>query len=116
MNSVIRAVESVWLLPRNAFIAFILGWRKLISPLYGDVCRYYPTCSAYGLGQIQQRGFVLGSVLTAWRILRCNPWSHGGVDEVKAGSGHFAVHHNGFVVSRGGVNKDVDSAQKASTN
>jgi putative membrane protein insertion efficiency factor len=109
MNSVIKTVESLWLLPRNAFIAFILGWRKLISPLYGDVCRYHPSCSAYGLGQIQQRGLVLGSVLTAWRILRCNPWSQGGVDEVKAGSGHFAVRQNGFVVSRGDVNKVVGS-------
>ena len=113
MSAAIKVVEALWLLPRNAFIAFILGWRKLISPLYGDVCRYHPSCSAYGLGQIQQRGFVLGSVLTAWRILRCNPWSQGGVDEVKAGSGHFAVHQNGFVVSRGGVNNDVgpDSAK-----
>jgi len=108
MNPVIKAAQAVWLLPRNAFIAFILGWRKLISPLYGDVCRYHPSCSSYGLGQVQQRGLVLGSLLTAWRILRCNPWSQGGVDEVKAGSGHFAVHQNGFVVSRG-FNNDVGS-------
>jgi putative membrane protein insertion efficiency factor len=109
MTPVIKAVETLGLLPRNAFIAFILGWRKLISPLYGDVCRYHPSCSAYGLGQVQQRGLVLGSLLTAWRILRCNPWSQGGVDEVKSGSGHFAVHQNGFVVSRGGVNSNVGS-------
>jgi putative membrane protein insertion efficiency factor len=109
MNPVIKVVETLWLLPRNAFIAFILGWRKLISPLYGDVCRYHPSCSAYGLGQVQQRGLVLGSLLTAWRILRCNPWSSGGVDEVKDGPGHFAANRSGFMVSRGGVSNDVGS-------
>lgn len=102
MNLAVRTLETVWLLPRNAFIGFILGWRKLISPLYGDVCRYYPSCSAYGLGQIQQRGLILGSLLTVWRILRCNPWSQGGVDEVQPGSGRFRVTGLGFVVSRAG--------------
>ena len=81
-------------------VAFLLGYRKVISPLYGDVCRFHPTCSAYGLGQIQQRGVVVGSVLTAWRILRCNPWSAGGLDPVKPGSGHFKVLENGFVLPR----------------
>ena len=100
MNSTRRLFEFIWLAPRNALIAFVLGYRKVISPLYGDVCRYYPTCSAYGLGQIQQRGVVFGSVLTVWRVVRCNPWSAGGVDLVKTGSGHFLVLANGFVVPR----------------
>ena len=73
----------IWLIPRNLTVLFLKGYRKFISPLYGDVCRYYPTCSAYGLGQIQQRGVIVGSVLTAGRIVRCNPWSDGGFDEVK---------------------------------
>ena len=89
---------ALWLAPRNLLILFIKGWRKLISPLYGDVCRYYPTCSAYGLGQVQQRGLILGSVLTVARIIRCNPWSKGGIDEVAPGSGRFQVSHSGFVV------------------
>ena len=93
-------LEVLWLLPRNLVILFIKGWRKAISPLYGDVCRYYPSCSAYGLGQIQQRGVVTGSVLTVWRILRCNPWSQGGVDEVKPGTGRFLVTATGFVVPK----------------
>jgi putative membrane protein insertion efficiency factor len=91
---------ALWLTPRNLLILFIQGWRKLISPLYGDVCRYYPTCSAYGLGQIQQRGVFVGSVLTVARILRCNPWSKGGIDEVKPGSGRFEVSKTGFVVPK----------------
>jgi putative membrane protein insertion efficiency factor len=89
---------ALWLAPRNLLILLLKAYRKVISPLYGDVCRYYPTCSAYGLGQVQQRGVVFGSVLTAARILRCNPWSKGGIDEVKPGTGRFRVTESGFVV------------------
>ncbi|MFC9917220.1 membrane protein insertion efficiency factor YidD [Agromyces binzhouensis] len=72
----------VWLLPRNAGVLLIRAYRAVVSPLYGDVCRYYPSCSAYGLGAVQHRGLVVGSALTAWRIVRCNPWSAGGIDDV----------------------------------
>ena len=96
----IWALENIWLAPRNLVILLLKGYRKAISPLYGDVCRYYPSCSSYGLGQIQQRGVILGSLLTVWRIIRCNPWSKGGVDEVKAGSGRFRVAASGFVVPK----------------
>jgi putative membrane protein insertion efficiency factor len=81
-------------------ILLVKGYRKAISPLYGDVCRYYPTCSAYGLEQFQQRGVLLGSVFTAWRIVRCNPWSQGGFDRVAPGPGVFAVSDKGFVVPK----------------
>ena len=91
---------NLWLVPRNAFIAFIVFWRKVISPFYGDVCRYYPSCSAYGLGSIQQQGFVKGSVLTAWRILRCNPFSKGGVDEVTDGPNWIGLTKHGFVFAQ----------------
>ena len=94
-----NALLWLWFLPRNLVIALVLGYRKVISPLYGDVCRYYPTCSAYGLGQFQQRGVLWGAVLTAARILRCNPWSAGGVDEVRPHRcGWFRVTERGFVV------------------
>lgn len=97
----------VWLLPRNLVIGFVLLYRKLISPLYGEVCRYYPSCSSYGLQQFQQRGVVLGAILTTWRILRCNPFSRGGVDEVKPGSGRYRITKLGFVVP---LNLDVRKA------
>jgi len=87
----------IWLAPRNAVILFLKGYRKAISPLYGDVCRYHPTCSAYGLGQVQQRGVLAGVALTTWRVLRCNPFAKGGVDLVKPGVNHFLVMDNGFV-------------------
>jgi putative membrane protein insertion efficiency factor len=92
--------QVIWLAPRNLLILLVKGYRKAISPLYGDVCRYYPTCSAYGLEQFQQRGVLLGSVLTAWRIVRCNPWSQGGVDQVAPGREVFAVSDKGFVVPK----------------
>ncbi|WP_432092283.1 membrane protein insertion efficiency factor YidD [Streptomyces sp. bgisy100] len=53
-----------------------------ISPLLGPVCKYYPSCSHYGYQAIDAHGAVKGTALTAWRILRCNPWSLGGVDHV----------------------------------
>ena len=63
-------------------IGFVRVWRAVISPLYGDVCKYYPSCSAYGLKALQTHGAFRGSALTIWRILRCNPWSGGGFDPV----------------------------------
>jgi len=63
-------------------IGFIRAWRFLISPLYGEICKYYPTCSAYGLEAVRTHGALRGGALTAWRIMRCNPWSHGGYDPV----------------------------------
>ena len=54
--------------------------RKVRYP-YG-YCRFYPTCSEYGYQAIERRGAVVGSLLTLWRILRCNPWSRGGPDPV----------------------------------
>jgi len=72
-------------IPRILLIGVIVGYRKVISPLYGDVCRYFPSCSAYGLEAVTVHGAVKGSGLAAWRVLRCNPWSHGGIDHVPAG-------------------------------
>jgi len=66
-----------WLL-----IGFVKAWRALLSPMYGQVCKYYPSCSEYGLEALQTHGAIKGTRLAIWRILRCNPWSHGGVDPV----------------------------------
>lgn len=92
-------VRSIPLLPRNAVIAFLSGYRKVISPLYGDVCAYYPSCSAYAVGAVQQHGAVRGALLSAWRILRCNPWTSGGVDDATPHQ-HFRydLTSHGFVV------------------
>ncbi len=55
-------------------------YRRLVSPLIAPRCKYHPTCSQYALDALREYGFLRGCVLVGWRILRCNPWSHGGVD------------------------------------
>lgn len=93
-----RGLLTIWFLPRNLAIAIMLAYRKLISPLYGEVCRYYPSCSRYSLEAYQQRGFMFGVVLTVWRLIRCNPWSQGGVDDVPpARTPNFVITQRGFV-------------------
>jgi putative membrane protein insertion efficiency factor len=69
---------------RWVIVGFLRAYRKLISPLYGDVCRYYPTCSAYALEAVESHGSILGSWLAARRVCRCHPWAAGGVDLVPA--------------------------------
>jgi putative membrane protein insertion efficiency factor len=66
----VRAVVS---LPVHAY-------RWLVSPLWGPRCKYSPTCSRYALDAVAEWGVLRGVVLAGWRLLRCNPWSHGGVD------------------------------------
>jgi putative membrane protein insertion efficiency factor len=68
-------------LPSRFLRALIGAYRYLFSPLVGMHCRFYPSCSEYGLQAIERHGAVLGGTLTAWRIARCNPWCEGGVDE-----------------------------------
>ena len=58
-------------------------YRRLISPALGQRCKYHPSCSAYALQAIRTYGILRGAVLAAWRLLRCNPWSHGGFDPVE---------------------------------
>jgi uncharacterized protein len=55
-------------------------YQQAVSPLFGRRCKYHPTCSEYAVGAIREFGAGRGLVLAGWRLLRCNPWSHGGVD------------------------------------
>lgn len=82
--------QVVLVLPQNILIAFIKIYRAIVSPLYGDVCRYYPTCSAYGLEAVTVHGAMRGLSLTVRRLLRCHPWATGGLDPVPAGKRNFA--------------------------
>jgi uncharacterized protein len=95
------AVASALLLPRNVVVLLLRGYRAAISPLYGDVCRYYPSCSAYALGAVQEHGVVVGGALAARRIARCHPWAAGGVDDVPVKEHkHYRVTPFGFVVAQ----------------
>lgn len=58
-------------------------YQLLISPLVGQRCKYYPSCSEYAAQAIGRFGILRGLVLAGWRLLRCNPWSHGGFDPVE---------------------------------
>jgi len=63
-------------------IGLLKAYRAVISPLYGEVCRYYPSCSAYALEAVQKHGATRGTVLTVRRLARCHPWAAGGLDPV----------------------------------
>lgn len=58
------------------------GYRRFISPALAPRCRYYPSCSAYAEEAIRELGVIRGTILAAWRLLRCNPFSDGGIDPV----------------------------------
>ena len=73
----IRAVRAVVLAP-------IVAYQRLISPALPRRCRYEPTCSSYAVQAVREYGILRGLVLATWRLLRCNPWSHGGYDPVAA--------------------------------
>ncbi|MBO4941564.1 MAG: membrane protein insertion efficiency factor YidD [Clostridia bacterium] len=69
----------------NKLLSFILikgiaFYRRFISPLKPPSCRFYPTCSEYAILAIQKYGPFKGSLKAVWRILRCNPFSKGGID------------------------------------
>lgn len=63
-------------------IAVLRAYRALISPLYGQVCRYHPSCSAYALEAVTQHGSLRGGWLAVRRLARCHPWAAGGYDPV----------------------------------
>lgn len=67
---------------KKILLLLITIYRKCISPLKPPTCRFYPTCSAYGLEAIQRFGAIKGSYLTIKRILKCHPFHPGGIDMV----------------------------------
>lgn len=68
---------------RAVAVAPIRLYQRTLSRLIPQRCKYYPSCSEYAVQAIRRFGILQGSVLAAWRLLRCNPWSHGGVDFVE---------------------------------
>lgn len=66
----------------RAVLLPLRGYRRFISPALTPRCRYYPSCSAYAEEAIRELGAFRGTILAAWRLLRCNPFSKGGIDPV----------------------------------
>jgi len=64
-------------------LALINLYRRFVSPLLPPACRFLPSCSEYSAGAIERHGLLRGALLAAWRLLRCNPLSRGGVDPVR---------------------------------
>jgi putative membrane protein insertion efficiency factor len=96
-----RTLTFVWLLPRNLCVLVLRLYRAVVSPLYGDVCRYYPSCSSYTLQAIQHHGVVRGVWLGTRRIARCHPWAAGGIDDIpQRPTERYSVTDFGFVIAQ----------------
>ncbi|MGD0166966.1 MAG: membrane protein insertion efficiency factor YidD [Gaiellaceae bacterium] len=61
-------------------IGLVYLYRYTVGLLFPPSCKYYPSCSSYAIGVLERYGLIRGFMLSAWRLLRCNPWSKGGVD------------------------------------
>ena len=68
---------------RYVGIGLVWVYRLTLGALFPQSCKYHPSCSQYALDALREYGFAKGSILAGWRLLRCNPWSHGGVDYAK---------------------------------
>ncbi|HZG50198.1 MAG TPA: membrane protein insertion efficiency factor YidD [Thermoleophilaceae bacterium] len=68
---------------RAVVLAPVRLYQRAVSPGLPARCKYHPSCSEYAVQAVRSYGVVRGAVLAAWRLLRCNPWSHGGVDFVE---------------------------------
>jgi putative membrane protein insertion efficiency factor len=88
-KNVVQFSKNLWdLTVGRLMVLFLVGliraYQILLSPRIGQVCRYYPSCSHYGLEAVKIHGAGKGSLLAAWRVLRCHPWADGGIEFVPA--------------------------------
>lgn len=67
---------------RALFLAPLRLYQRVISPALPARCKYYPSCSYYAVDAVRELGILRGTIVAAWRLARCNPWSQGGVDEI----------------------------------
>ncbi len=89
----LRVMTFVVRLPALAVLGLLRFYQRWISPMRPPTCKYYPSCSQYAVIAIGRHGLLRGSALAAWRLLRCNPWSRGGVDDVPEVSAARAHRH-----------------------
>jgi uncharacterized protein len=79
LHSVVHAVARI---PARLLLLAVRGYQRFISPMTPPTCRFYPSCSQYAVVALQRHGAIRGTYLAVWRVLRCNPWNPGGVDDV----------------------------------
>lgn len=82
-NKVKNIIHYIILFPRKLEIFVIDLYKRYISPSLGSHCKYYPTCSVYVREAVDKYGIIKGNILGIYRIIRCNPFSQGGVDLLK---------------------------------
>ena len=75
-------LSTVLLLPRWILLGALRAYQLVISPMTGPTCRFYPSCSQYAVIAVREHGAVRGTGYAIWRVLRCNPWNLGGIDDV----------------------------------
>lgn len=68
---------------RDIFVLPIRAYQRVVSPSLPQSCKYHPSCSQYAVDAVRGHGVARGLVLASWRVMRCNPWSHGGYDPVE---------------------------------
>ena len=78
-----RVAASVVASPRRLGVGLVLAYRYTIGVLFPGSCKFHPSCSQYAIDALRRYGLVRGVILAGWRLLRCNPWSLGGVDHVE---------------------------------
>jgi putative membrane protein insertion efficiency factor len=67
-------------IPAMVGVGLVLSYRYTLGVLFPTTCKYHPSCSQYAIDALRKHGLLKGSLMAGWRLLRCNPWSHGGVD------------------------------------
>ncbi|MFF1531109.1 membrane protein insertion efficiency factor YidD [Cellulomonas sp. NPDC058312] len=91
--SVAAALRGVLRFPRRLLVLAIRGYQRFLSPLTPPTCRFYPSCSQYAVIALERHGVLRGTRLAVWRVLRCNPWNPGGVDDVPPAGPHRRHPH-----------------------
>jgi putative membrane protein insertion efficiency factor len=76
-------MSAVLRLPGFVGVGLVWLYRVTLGALFPTTCKYHPSCSEYAVQALRRHGLVHGSLLAGWRLLRCNPWSHGGFDPVR---------------------------------
>ena len=84
-------VRGIVRAPARLLLLLLKGYQRFISPMTPPTCKFYPSCSQYAVIAVQRHGAIRGTGLAVWRVLRCNPWNLGGVDDVPPAR---SVHHH----------------------